>query len=34
MIEGGVVKVEPLISHTLPLEEFARDSVAQSDRNV
>jgi len=32
LIQGGLVKVKPLISHTLPLEEFARGfELAQSD---
>lgn len=32
MIEGGTVKVEPLISHRLPLEDFAKGlELAQSD---
>jgi threonine dehydrogenase-like Zn-dependent dehydrogenase len=32
MIQGSIVKVEPLISHTLPLEDFARGfELAQSD---
>ena len=32
MIESGVVKVEPLISHRLPLEEFAKGfELAQAD---
>lgn len=32
MIESGTVKVEPLISHALPLEEFAKGfELAQSD---
>ena len=32
MIESGVVKVEPLISHRLPLEDFAKGfELAQSD---
>jgi 2-desacetyl-2-hydroxyethyl bacteriochlorophyllide A dehydrogenase len=32
MIEGGMVKVEPLISHRLPLEDFAKGfELAQSD---
>lgn len=32
MIESGMVKVEPLISHTLPLEDFAQGfELAQSD---
>jgi 2-desacetyl-2-hydroxyethyl bacteriochlorophyllide A dehydrogenase len=32
MIESGVVKVEPLISHTLPLEDFAKGlELAQSN---
>jgi 2-desacetyl-2-hydroxyethyl bacteriochlorophyllide A dehydrogenase len=32
MIESGMVKVEPLISHTLPLEDFAKGfELAQSD---
>ena len=32
MIQGGLVKVEPLVSHTLPLEDFAEGfKLAQSD---
>ncbi|MBN1564845.1 MAG: zinc-dependent alcohol dehydrogenase family protein [Anaerolineae bacterium] len=32
MIQGGIVKVEPLISHTLPIEDFARGfELAQTD---
>ncbi len=32
MIEGGMVNVEPLISHTLPIEDFARGfELAQTD---
>ncbi len=34
MIAGGMVRVEPLISHTLPLEDFARGfELAQTDPN-
>jgi D-arabinitol dehydrogenase (NADP+) len=32
MIEGGMVKVEPLISHVLPIEDFAKGfELAQTD---
>ncbi len=34
LIQSGLVQVEPLISHTLPLEDFARGfELAQSDPN-